>query len=196
MILLVSPASSSSLDEYIAVGFAALLDLAFEALVVVAAVALLEGVVLIVAIGEDFAAGEKLIFVCRLRSRAFLAIINAVAVKDTRYNNVKQFIDVSDLVHSVVHHVAFAPRRMHALRGACSRFDDNEWIRKVFLHVLYNLRYRYLTQKAVVSKMLVSGRVAGPSDGEKMARVQQHAKARDVMFVVQCKSHGFSDCSL
>jgi hypothetical protein len=74
MLLLVSPASSSSLDEYMAVGFEALLALAFEALVVVAAVALLEGVVPIVAVGEDFAAGEKLIFVCRLRSRVFLAI--------------------------------------------------------------------------------------------------------------------------
>jgi hypothetical protein len=81
--LSVSPASSSSLDESITVAFEVLLDLAFEALVGVGAVAPLEEVAPIVAVGEDFATGEKLIFVCRLRSRVFLAMVIEVAVKDT-----------------------------------------------------------------------------------------------------------------
>jgi hypothetical protein len=38
--------------------------------------AFFEGVAPIAAVGEDLAAGEKLIFVCRLRSRAFLAMVS------------------------------------------------------------------------------------------------------------------------
>jgi hypothetical protein len=79
MPLCVFAANSSSLDESITIGFGALLELPFELLVVLAlgdfvgvAAASFEAVALIVVAGEDFAAGEKLILVWRLRSRAFL----------------------------------------------------------------------------------------------------------------------------
>jgi hypothetical protein len=62
--------------------FEALPGLALEARVGVVAAALFDGVAPIVAAGEDFAAGEKLIVVCRLRSRVFLAMASDVAVND------------------------------------------------------------------------------------------------------------------
>lgn len=74
-----SPASSSSLDESTRVLFEALrkregMD---RVGVAVEAFALLVGVAPI-AEGEDLGAGEKLILVCRLRSRAVFAMIVAV----------------------------------------------------------------------------------------------------------------------
>jgi hypothetical protein len=85
MPLSVSSNRLSSLDESTTVTFEPLLDLALEARVGVEAAALLDGVAPIVAAGEGFAAGEKLIVVCRLRSRAFLAMAIGAAVNDTRY---------------------------------------------------------------------------------------------------------------
>lgn len=41
----------------------------------------LAGVAPVAALGEDLAAGEKLIFVCRLRSRAFFAMMVDLAAK-------------------------------------------------------------------------------------------------------------------
>jgi len=84
MSLCVSAASSSSLDEYMAVGFEALLepasafrdDLVFACLFGVDA-GFLDGDAPIVADGGGFAAGEKLIVVCRLRSRLFLGAMFA-----------------------------------------------------------------------------------------------------------------------
>ena len=84
MPLCVSAASSSSLDEYMTVGFEALLELALvfrDALVLECLfgvdAGLLEGDAPIVADGGGFAAGEKLIVVCRLRSRLFLGAMFA-----------------------------------------------------------------------------------------------------------------------
>jgi hypothetical protein len=84
MPLCVSAASSSSLDESITVGLEALLELLFELRVVLAlgdfvgvAVASLDEAAPIVVVGEDFAAGEKLILVWRLRSRTFLGAMFA-----------------------------------------------------------------------------------------------------------------------
>jgi hypothetical protein len=84
MPLCVSAASSSSLDESTTIGFGALLELPFELLVVLAlggfvgvAAASFEAVVPIVVAGEDFATGEKLILVWRLRSRVFLGAMFA-----------------------------------------------------------------------------------------------------------------------
>lgn len=84
MPLCVSTASSSSLDEYTAVGLEAFLELAsalrdalvFEYLFGVDAW-FLDGDAPIVADGGGFAAGEKLIVVCLLRSRLFLGAMFA-----------------------------------------------------------------------------------------------------------------------
>jgi hypothetical protein len=46
-----------------------------------AAIAVFEGVVVSIGAGDDFAAGEKFSFNCRLRSRAFLGAM-MVAVRD------------------------------------------------------------------------------------------------------------------
>jgi hypothetical protein len=83
MLLSVSSNMSSSLES-MTVAFEALPDLALDALVGAVAAALLEGVAPIVAAGEDFAAGEKLIVVCRLRSRVFLAMAIDAVVNGTR----------------------------------------------------------------------------------------------------------------
>jgi hypothetical protein len=83
MLLSVSSNMSSSLES-MTVAFEALPDLALDALVGAVAAALLEGVAPIVAAGEDFAAGEKLIVVCRLRSRIFLAMAIDAVVNGTR----------------------------------------------------------------------------------------------------------------
>jgi hypothetical protein len=83
----VSAADSSSLDESTTVGFGALLELDFAGVALVGVpVSGREASAPIFAIGGVFAAGEKLIFVWRLRSRAFVrAIFTVVLVKGTSF---------------------------------------------------------------------------------------------------------------
>jgi hypothetical protein len=102
-----------------AVGLDALLGLAcadsaifdFDALVDEAAL-LVEGIVLAVAIGEVLAAGEKLILVWRLRSRAFLAMFWEVAVEVHSWR--ETFGDIVARLHVV----ALAPRFCRCGGGA------------------------------------------------------------------------------
>lgn len=76
MPLCVSTASSSSLDEYTAVGLEAFLELA-SALRDALVFEYLFGVDAWFLDGGGFAAGEKLIVVCLLRSRLFLGAMFA-----------------------------------------------------------------------------------------------------------------------
>jgi hypothetical protein len=82
----VSAANSSSLVESTTVGFGALFEIDFAGVALVALVGVpisgCEGTAPIFAAGGVFAAGEKLIFVWRLRSRTFArAMFAVVSVK-------------------------------------------------------------------------------------------------------------------